>query len=61
MHKTLLLNCRKLRNRNVFVDHSVNTQLINAAEPVISSYMEFDENEKDFKIINSGSYGKEYS
>ena len=33
----------------------MNTQLVNAAEPLVSSYMEYDEIEKDFKII-SGSH-----
>ena len=41
----------------------MNTQLIKAAEPIMSSYMEFDENDKNFKIISgssidSGSYGR---
>ena len=35
--------------------HSVNTQLIIAEESKLSSYIEFDENAKDFKMI-SGSY-----
>ena len=45
------------------MDYSINTQLIDATEPVMSSYMEFDENDKNFKIISgstikSESYGR---
>ena len=39
------------------VDYSVNTQLITAAEPIMSSYMEFDENDKSFKIISGSCVG----
>ena len=46
------------------MDNSESSQLISVAEPVTSSYMEYDEYEKDFKIIsgssvNPGSYEKE--
>ena len=40
------------------MDHSVTTQLINTAEPVLTYYMEFDENDENFKII-SESYERE--
>ena len=42
----------------VTVDHSATVQLINIAEPMVTSYMEFDEDDEDFKII-SGSCEKE--
>ena len=36
--------------------HSVNTQLIIAEEPKLYSYIEFDENDKDFKMISGSSF-----
>ena len=40
------------------MDCNVTTQLINTAEPVLTSYMEFDENDENFKIV-SESYERE--
>ena len=59
-----LLGCRCYKNKYVLMDHNMNTQLVDAAEPAISTYMEYDEIEKDFKIISgshidSASFGKE--
>ena len=52
-----MFNCRYYKNNSVAVDYSVDTQLITAAEPIMSSYMEFDENDKKFKIISGISVG----
>ena len=41
------------------MDHNVSEQLISTAEPAISSYMEYDEYEKDFKIISGSSVNYE--
>ena len=41
------------------MDHNVSGQLISTAEPVISSYMEYDEYEKDIKIILGSSVNYE--
>ena len=41
------------------MDHSVSKQLISTAEPAISLYMEYDEYEKDFKIISGSSVNYE--
>lgn len=40
-------------------DQSMNAQLISAAQPIISSYIEFDENDEDFKIILGSSVDSE--
>ena len=61
--KSLFSNCRHYKSKNVVMDNSENSLLISTAEPAISSYMEYDEYEKDFKIISRsakpGSYEKE--
>ena len=41
------------------MDHNVSEQLIGTAEPAISSYMEYDEYEKDFKITLESSVNYE--
>ena len=50
---------RVYKNKSTVEDQSVTTKLINTAEPtVLISYVEFDENDNNFKIV-SGSYERE--
>ena len=55
----LMFYCRTYKNKTTAVDHSVTTQLISSTEPaILTSYLEFDENDENFKLI-SGSYKRE--
>ena len=49
---------RCYKNKTTTTDQDVTAQLINIAEPVAITYMEFDEDDEDFKMI-SGSCEKE--
>ena len=57
----MMFHCHRYQyneNKTVAVDDSTTARLISSTEPVITTYMEFDENDEYFKMT-SGSHERE--